>query len=123
MGTFTHNITLLVTSGDAREAVEALVDTGATFTSVPASLLERLGVQAEGVVRLELANGQIEERPMGPVKVELDGRQRTVSCVFGEPGEPPVMGATTLEVFLLSVDPVGRKLVPVVGYRLQRETL
>ena len=123
MGTFTHNITLLATSGDARESVEALVDTGATFTSVPASLLERLGVQAEGVVRLELANGQIEERPIGPVKVELDGRQRTVSCVFGEPGEPPVMGATTLEVFLLSVDPVGRKLVPVVGYRLQQETL
>ncbi len=123
MGTFTHNITLIATSGDARESVEALVDTGATFTSVPASLLERLGVQAEGVVRLELANGQIEERPIGPVKVELDGRQRTVSCVFGESGEPPVMGATTLEVFLLSVDPVGRKLVPVVGYRLRQETL
>ena len=46
MGTFTHNITLIATSGDARESVEALVDTGATFTSVPASLLERLGVQA-----------------------------------------------------------------------------
>ncbi len=123
MGTFTHNITLIATSGDARESFEALVDTGATFTSVPASLLERLGVQAERVVRLELANGQIEERPIGPVKVELDGRQRTVSCVFGESGEPSVMGATTLEVFLLSVGPVGRKLAPIVGYRLEQETL
>ncbi|MBI2170996.1 MAG: retroviral-like aspartic protease family protein [Chloroflexi bacterium] len=123
MGTFTHDITLISRSGDIRQRVEALVDTGATFTSVPASLLERLGVEPERTVRLQLANGQIQERPIGPVRAELNGIQGTIVCVFGEAGEPSVIGAVTLEIFLLSVDPVERRLVPVVGYRLERETL
>ena len=45
-----HTITLLSASGDARETVEALVDTGATFTSVAAScwiaLVLRMRVQS-----------------------------------------------------------------------------
>lgn len=123
MGTFTHDITVISRSGDIRQTVEALVDTGATFTTVPAPLLERLGVEPERTVRLQLANGQIQERPIGAVRAELNGIQGTIVCVFGEAGEPSVIGAVTLEIFLLSVDPVERRLVPVVGYRLERETL
>ena len=48
MGTFTHTITLISTPGEARETVEALVETGAAFSSVPAPVLERLGVEVEG---------------------------------------------------------------------------
>ena len=117
MGTFTYTIALIAASGE-RDTVEALVDTGATFTSVPGPVLERLGVKAEGLVRLQLANGQIEERSIGSVIVELDRTQRTVPCIFVEPGEPSLIGAVTPEIFLLGVDPVERKLVPVVGYRL-----
>ena len=119
MGTFTHTITLISASGDRRETIQALVDTGATFSSAPASVLELLGVVVERTVRLQLANGQIQERPLGMVRAELDGVQSTIPCVFGEPGEPPVIGAITLEVFLMSVDPVQRRLLPVVGFRLQ----
>ena len=118
MGTFTHNITLISASGEARETVEALVDTGATFSSAPAPVLARLGVEAEGTVQLELANGQIEERPIGSVRAMVDGMQRTIPCVFGEPGETSVIGAVTLEIFLLSFDPVEQRLVPVRGFRL-----
>ena len=117
MGTFTYTITLIAASGE-RETMEALVETGATFTNVPGPVLERLGVKADGVVRLQLANGQIEERSIGSVIAELNETQRTVPCVFGEPGEPSLIGAVTLEIFSLGVDPVERKLVPVIGYRL-----
>ena len=121
MGTFTHTITLISASGDARETVEALVDTGATFTSVPAALLEQLEVATERTVRLQLANGQVEERRIGSVRAELNGSQGMIPCVFGEPGEPAIIGAVTLEIFLLAVDPVQQRLTPVTGYRLSRE--
>ncbi len=118
MGTFMHTITLLSASGDAQETVEALVDTGATFTSVAASVLDRLSVEDEGTVRLQLANGQIEEPHIGSVMAELNGTWRTIPCLFGESGDPSIIGAVALEIFLLSVNPVEQRLVPVVGYRL-----
>lgn len=115
MGTFTHAITLIASSGGS-ETVEALVDTGSTFTSVPATVLERLGVRRGRRVRLRLANGQIQECQLGAVMAELDGQRETILCIFGEPGWPAVIGAHTLEAFLLAPDPVEKRLVPVEGW-------
>ena len=119
MGTFTQSITLLAASGGQTETLDALVDTGATFTGVPSAVLERLGVEPHRTVRLRLANGQIEERSLGRVRAELNGESEEIICVFGDPDAPPVIGAVTLETFLLSVDPVEQRLVPVLGYWLQ----
>ena len=115
MGNSTHAITLSAASGDHVETIDALVDTGATFTTIPSALLERLGVVAHRTVSLKLANGRVERRQIGEVRAELDGAAHTTSCVFGEPNAPPVIGAHTLEAFLLAVDPEGQRLVPVEG--------
>ncbi len=112
MGTFTHPITLIAASGSETETVEALVDTGATFTSMPSPILERLGVAPVRRIRLGLANGEIVERSMGEVLAQLDGERSTIWCVFSPPNAPPLIGAHTLEAFLLSVDPVEQRLVP-----------
>ena len=116
MGTFFHPITLFGPTG-APETLEALVDTGSSFTTVPAPLLERLGVRAFARVRLRLANGQVAEADIGEVRAELNGLpRRTIFCVFGEPQAPPTIGAHTLEAFLLGVDPDQRRLVPLEGW-------
>lgn len=115
MGTFTQSITLLSDSSDRREDIEALVDTGATFSSAPAPVLERLGVSPERTVRLRLANDQIEERQLGFVKARIDGQESYIPCVFANEDEPAVIGAITLEVFLLAIDPVEKRLVPTTG--------
>ena len=60
MGTFTHPITLHAASGERTETLDALVDTPATFTTAPAPVLERLGIQPHRTVRLRLANRHIE---------------------------------------------------------------
>ena len=52
------------------------------------------------------------------MRTELLGQDNIVPCIFGEPNEPPVIGAVTLEIFLLAVDPVEQSLAPVVGLRL-----
>ena len=116
MGNFTHTITLINSDGDRTETVESLVDTGATFTGVPSPVLERLGVKPVRTVDLRLANGQRERRRIGEVRAELDGVEGTIICVFGDAESPAVIGAHTLEAFLLGVDPVGQRLVPLEAY-------
>ena len=69
-------------------------------------------------MRLRLANGQIEERVTGRVTVGLGGLSEHMICVFEDPDPPPMIGAHTLGGFLLSVDPVERRLVPVEDYWL-----
>ena len=116
MGTFTHSITLLTASGDDTETIEALVDTGSTFSSVASPILERLAVLPRRTVNLLLANGQRERRPIGAVRAELDGMEQTIICVFGDADAPAVIGAHTLQGFLLAVDTVQERLVPAEGF-------
>ncbi len=113
VGTFTHPITLYSDDRSTAETVDALVDTGATFLTMPADMLDRLGVEPFQSVTLRLANGEVEQRRIGEVRVQLDGQERTAVCVFGESSAPPIIGAVTLQSFLLIVDTVEHRLAPV----------
>jgi hypothetical protein len=57
------------------------------------------------------------------MNVELDGLEGPTYVVFGESGSPPAIGAVTLEAFLLGVDPVAHRLVPVDGWQLQLRSI
>jgi predicted aspartyl protease len=116
VGTFLHPIRLIASSG-VSETLDALVDIGSTFTTVPRPVLERLGVVPFARVRLRLANGRTSDEDIGEVMAEIDGlHRRTVICVFGEPDVPPLVGAQTLETFLVGVDPDQRRLVPLEAW-------
>jgi len=114
VGTFFHPITLATDTGS--ETVEALADTGSTFTTLPSALLERLGVQPHRTIRLRLADGRVQERPVGRVHAQLNGVDDEILCVFGTEDSVPTIGAHTLETFLLGVDPDRHRLVPVEGW-------
>ena len=120
MTTFNVRLEIGSPSGSAFEEVEAVVDTGSTFTAVPRELLMRLGVPATRRQRFRIANGQLVESDVGEATVRIQGMEGTTPVVFGEPGEPILLGAVTLEQFLLGVDPVGQRLVPVEGLRVSR---
>src|SRR2546422_7356480 len=116
MGTFFHPITLIGANGHT-ETLDALVDTGSTFTTIPRPILERLGVRRFTRTRLRLATGQVVEADLGEVLAELDGLdRRTVFCAFGEPGAAALIGAHALEGFMLGVDPDQKRLVPLEGW-------
>ncbi|MDP2954423.1 MAG: clan AA aspartic protease [Chloroflexota bacterium] len=115
MGTFT---VLLQVAGPDRQRfteVEALVDTGATHTLLPGDLLRRLGIETVDRVSFQLADERVVEYEVGEARLRLDGRERTALVVFGPEGATPLLGATTLELFNMAVDPVRRRLVPVPG--------
>ena len=95
--------------------VETLVDTGATHTLLPRDVLNRLGVDVIERVAFQLADQRVVNYDVGEVRLWLDGRERTVLVVFGPEDAIPLLGATTLELFNLAVDPVSRRLVSVPG--------
>jgi clan AA aspartic protease len=122
MGTFRYLITLYSPDGTQSRQVEALVDTGATYTWVPRPLLDDLTHQPTFRQPLRLANGTIIERDAGEAVVEIDGARRTTVVIFGDPGSEALLGAVTLEEFSLAPDPVARRLVPVVALLMQLPT-
>jgi predicted aspartyl protease len=61
MGTFRYPIKIGRLDGSAFETVEALADTGATYTWIPRPVLERLGIPAADRRELQLADGSVIE--------------------------------------------------------------
>lgn len=94
------------------EQVEALVDTGATYTVLPRSLLRELGVPSDRRARFVLADGSEVERDVGRAWVRFEDREEFTLVVFGDEA---LLGAVTLEEFLLAPDPTSGRLVPVPG--------
>jgi clan AA aspartic protease len=91
--------------------VSLLVDTGATLSWIPRTILDKLGVKAFSRLPFSLADGRRLERDTPAVLLTIDGRKAPVPVAFGEQGEEAVLGATALETLGFIVDPVAQKLV------------
>jgi aspartyl protease family protein len=115
VGTFTVEIEIGDPRGERWERVEALVDTGASYTWLPADLLARLGVVPERRREFQIADGRIIERDLAVTMARWDGDALPTLVVFGDEGSPVLLGAYTLEGFGLAADPVNRRLLPVPG--------
>jgi aspartyl protease family protein len=94
------------------EDVEVLVDSGVLFTSMPRSVLERLGFKPIARRKLRVYGGGLVERDIGGVVVEYEGQRAIVPVIFGEEGGIPVLGVAALEALGYQIDPVSKKLKP-----------
>ncbi len=112
MGTFTWP--MRISSMDSQHSldVEATVDTGAFYTTLPGSLLRQLGVEPMGTRRFLLADGRRVEMEYGQAWATIDGESVVTIVAFGEDNAPPLLGAYTLEGLALAVDPSSQRLVP-----------
>jgi clan AA aspartic protease len=117
MSTFSVPIEIGVAGNGRWERIDALVDTGASYTSVPRDVLVRLGIQPQYRRRFRIADEGSIEREVGEARTRLNGAEMTTPVIFGEPGGTPLLGAVTLAVFGLAVDPLGQRLVPEVAWR------
>lgn len=112
VGTFNWPIQFDSTDGERSVQLDALVDTGSSFTSAPAGLLGRLGVAPRMKVEMELADGRTALYDMGEVRTTVSGRTATTWVVFGDEDAGPLLGAHTLQALLLTVDPWKHEVVP-----------
>ena len=118
MGTFRLAIEIGDQRGERWQQLEALVDTGLTYTWVPEDILRRLDVQPQFTREFETADLRVIERPMAVPSARLDGQILPTLVVFTEEGATPLLGMVTLEEFGLGVDSVNRRLISVRGLAL-----
>ena len=112
MGTFYYPVDVGDAEGTRYERVDALVDTGASYSVMPAPLLRRLRVALHTRELFTMADGRQVEMDMGQTWMRADGRPVISLVVFGSEGMEPILGAYTLDGLALGVDPTNRRLVP-----------
>ena len=122
MGTFYHPIQIFTPDGDSSEAIDALVDTGASFSQIPAATLWRLGIFPTGTAQAELADGRVVDDAIAEAKIRIQDRDTYTWITFGPEGAAPLLGAHVLEGVRLAVDPSGRRLIPARILRIYRKS-
>jgi predicted aspartyl protease len=98
---------------DTTEAVELLVDSGAIYSVVPGSILEKLGIKHHSEQVFRLADGSTIVRKRGTAGFKHGGRTGGADVIFGEPNDSLLLGAHTLESLGLGLDPIRRELVDI----------
>jgi len=117
MGTFSVKARL----PDGRET-EVFVDTGSTFSKLPAPDLDALGVSRSFDIEVELGDGAIVRRSVGYVELEVQGRRRILPVAFGGAGELSLLGATALEIFGFAADASRQELIPTRSLEIWAQT-
>ena len=115
MGTFSVQIQVSKPYSGEFASVDALVDTGASYSMFPSDMLDEIGVVVDETRAFDLADNRTVELPLGHAEIRVAGKQIITQVVFGPAGGSSLVGATTLEGAGLAVDPMRKLLVPVNG--------
>jgi len=96
--------------------VRMLVDTGATYTIMPPSLGERLGIMKfPRKTKTILADKRVIECEFGTALVQIEDREAPVTVILLDCLEP-LLGAEALEALGLKVNPETGQLESTRGY-------
>ena len=91
------------------EVVESLVDTGATFTTIPVSLSDKLKLPHITKRKVRTASGE-EELNESYLIIEILGKKTTTPVLISKKPDRVLIGALTLEALAFKVDPKTGKL-------------
>ena len=113
MGVFKVALEIGDQQGQRYETVQALVDSEATYTTMPASLLDRLGIEPRASRTFILADETRIHRGFGQTWFRLKEQEEISPVVFWDEETTPLLGALTLAIFSLGIDPVNDQLIPI----------
>ncbi len=110
----TFSVDFVIWNRDRTESrqLRGLVDTGASYTLIPESILDELGIERRRTGAFKLADGSRREMSLGLVTMELEGQIDDVHVAFGLDDSTILVGALALEVFALAADAKYRRLIP-----------
>ena len=101
--------------GERLEKVDALVDTGSSYSMFPRRMLERLGIEKRFILPFEQADGSVINRDVGLAVLVINDAESPMRVIFGEDGADSLIGSNALQEFLLLIDPVGEQLISRTG--------
>ena len=93
--------------------VRLLVDSGATYTLLPDDVWPRLGLAGKRKLATSLADGTSIERDVSECHLALPQGEGHTPVILGEPGDEALLGAVTLEIMGLVLNPFNRTLQPM----------
>ena len=109
----THVTGVVSGPSGGQSEVEFLVDSGATYTVLPAEVWRALGLAPKRPIRLVLADGTGIERQVSECHIKLEQGDGTTPVIMGEPGDQALLGAVTLEILGFVLNPFTRELIPM----------
>jgi clan AA aspartic protease len=90
---------------------DALIDTGAVRSAIPAHVAENLGLAVRGERVVEFADGRKQVVGVSePLIIEIDGRDTLQDALVL--GDEVIVGQTVLETLDFFVDCINQRLVP-----------
>ncbi len=93
------------------EVDDALVDTGATFLSLPTRLIHQLGLMKVGSRTARTPAGPMAFNKYEPVRLTVQERDCVVQVYEVPDSCPTLIGQIPLESMDFVVDPVGQRLI------------
>jgi predicted aspartyl protease len=93
------------------EVPNARIDTGATFISMPRSLIDQLGLKQVEVKTARTATGLVNFGVYEPVKLRVQGRDCEVRVTEVTESCPVLIGFIPLEMMDFVVDPKNQRLI------------
>ncbi|MCH8831868.1 MAG: aspartyl protease family protein [Chloroflexi bacterium] len=95
------------------ENVSFLVDSGATYSLLPAPVWESIGLVATREQSFTLADGTTIRRNISECFLVLPQGETHTPVILGEPGDEALLGVVTLEELGLVFNPFSRTLHPM----------
>ncbi|MDE2787183.1 MAG: aspartyl protease family protein [Chloroflexota bacterium] len=111
VGTFRVDFTIRNRADGRERTLNGLVDTGASYTVIPADILDELGIERERIRTFSLADGSQLELAIGWTEMELLGETASVYVIFGTDSRKVLLGAMALEAFALAADAKNHQLI------------
>ena len=114
LDTFTVETSIGDYVGERWVKMDALVATEPSITSIPASFLRELDVEpGDAPERFRSVQGDARAMRAGCTWLRVEGREVLTQVLFDDEDTSALLGALTLDIACLGVDPVDQKLVSV----------
>ncbi len=103
----------VIGNNDETATVSFLVDSGANYTLLPKDIWEKLGLKAKKTLNFTLADETKIERDISECRIEILGEDFHSPVILGEEGDESLLGAVTLEILGVVLNPFNRTLQPM----------
>jgi predicted aspartyl protease len=95
--------------------VKFLVDSGAVYSLLPEKDWQAIGLKPKRTMTFTLADGTEVKRGVSECHITLPQGDSHSPVILGEPGDEPLLGAVTLAISGLILDPFKRTLHQMRG--------
>ena len=98
-----------------KATVEFLVDSGAIYPLLPEKDWKAIGLKPKRNMTFTLADGTKVTRDISECHITLPQGDAHTPVILGEPGDDALLGAVTLEILGLVLNPFNRTLQAIHG--------